>query len=167
MWLHRCAGGLKKLYLRSGSQRNRHFAGFFNVPVLHRHGINLFKRWFRRTAPLVAFYDTLRIRRTYYRLKPRPPAHLYCHIYDWNIVACVCCMWRKTPINSNSYNFTACNLNLHVRQMHFRQRPFRFDDINTCVCFRRCDLLWIANEYIKSLKFDNCTIHFSCSLKKW
>ena len=32
---HRCAGGLKKkLDLRSRSQRNRHFVGFFNVPVL-------------------------------------------------------------------------------------------------------------------------------------
>ena len=31
---HRCAGGLKKLELRSGSQRQRHFVGFFNVPVL-------------------------------------------------------------------------------------------------------------------------------------
>ena len=31
---HRCAGGLKKkLDLRSGSQRHRHFIGFFNVPV--------------------------------------------------------------------------------------------------------------------------------------
>ena len=31
----RCAGGLKKkLDLRSGSQRHRHFVGFFNVPVL-------------------------------------------------------------------------------------------------------------------------------------
>ena len=31
---HRCAGGLKKkLDLRSGSQRHRHFVGFFNVPV--------------------------------------------------------------------------------------------------------------------------------------
>ena len=105
---HRCAGGLKKKYdLRSGSQRQRHFAGFFNVPVLawvseigcltshwtifqlymwrhidvqadwrrswtygrapnaidisqgsftcpskHRHGTNLFIRWFRHTAPI-------------------------------------------------------------------------------------------------------------------
>ena len=71
MWRHRWAGGLKKkLYLRSGSQRHGHFAGFFNVPVLHRHGTNLFIRWFRHTAPLVAFYDTLGIRRTYSRLKP-------------------------------------------------------------------------------------------------
>ena len=32
---HRCTGGLKKkLDLWSGSQRHRHFAGFFNVPVL-------------------------------------------------------------------------------------------------------------------------------------
>ena len=52
MWRHRCAGGLKKkLYLRSGSQRHRHFAGFFNVPVLHRHGTTLFIRRFRHTAP--------------------------------------------------------------------------------------------------------------------
>ena len=52
MWRHRCAGGLKKkLYLRSGSQRHRHFTGFFNVPVLHRHGTILLIRWFRHTAP--------------------------------------------------------------------------------------------------------------------
>ena len=48
-----------------GSQRHRHFAGFFNVPVLHRHGTSLFIRWFRHT-----FYDTLGIRKTYSRLKP-------------------------------------------------------------------------------------------------
>ena len=52
MWRHRCAGGLKKKYIRSGSQRHRHFAGFFNVPVLHRHGTTLFIRWFRHTAPV-------------------------------------------------------------------------------------------------------------------
>ena len=33
MWRHRCAGGLKKLYLRSGSQRQSHFVGFFIVTV--------------------------------------------------------------------------------------------------------------------------------------
>ena len=43
MWRHRCTGGLKKkLYLRSGSQCHRHFVGFFNMPVLHRHGTILF-----------------------------------------------------------------------------------------------------------------------------
>ena len=52
MWRHRFAGGLKKLYLRSGSQRHWHFVGFFNVPVLHRHGITLFIRLFRETAKL-------------------------------------------------------------------------------------------------------------------
>ena len=53
MWRHRCSGGLKKkLYLRSGSRRHRHFVGFFNVPVLHRHGATLFIRLFRHTAPL-------------------------------------------------------------------------------------------------------------------
>ena len=31
---HRCAGGLKEKWdLRSGSQRHRHFVGFFNVPA--------------------------------------------------------------------------------------------------------------------------------------
>ena len=49
---HRCAGGLKKLYLRSGSQRHRHFVGFFNVSVLHRQGTILFIGWFRHTAPI-------------------------------------------------------------------------------------------------------------------
>ena len=38
-------------YIRSGSQRHRHFAGFFNVPVLHRYGTTLYIRWFRHTAP--------------------------------------------------------------------------------------------------------------------
>ena len=60
-----------------GLPRHRHFVGFFNVPVLHRHGTNLFIRWFRHTAPLVAFYDTLGIRRTYSRLKPPAP---FCQI---------------------------------------------------------------------------------------
>ena len=31
---HGCAGGLKKMDLRLGSQRHRHLVGFFNVPVL-------------------------------------------------------------------------------------------------------------------------------------
>ena len=34
---HRCAGGLKKLNLWSGSQRHRHFVGFFKASK-HRHG---------------------------------------------------------------------------------------------------------------------------------
>ena len=50
MWRHSCASGMKKLYLLSCSQRHRHFEGFFNVPVLQRHGTTLFIRWFRHTA---------------------------------------------------------------------------------------------------------------------
>ena len=52
MWRHRCAGGHKKLYLRSGSQRHIHFVGFFNVPVLQRNGTTLFIRWFWHYTPL-------------------------------------------------------------------------------------------------------------------
>ena len=63
MTAHRCAGGLKKkLNLRSGSQRNRHFLGFFNVPVLHRHGATLLNGDSEKPPHLVAIYDTLGIR---------------------------------------------------------------------------------------------------------
>ena len=49
---HRCAGGLKKkLDLRSGSQRHRHFVRSLTCPSSHRHGTTLFIRWFRDTAP--------------------------------------------------------------------------------------------------------------------
>ena len=41
----------EEVLLRSGSQRHWHFAGFFNVPVLHRHVTKLFIRWLRHTAP--------------------------------------------------------------------------------------------------------------------
>ena len=60
LWRHKCAGGLKKkLYLRSGSQRHRHFVGFFNVPVLHRHGTTLLYGYSEKPPHVVAFYDTL------------------------------------------------------------------------------------------------------------
>ena len=47
---HICAvtGGLKKLDLRSGSQRHRHFVGFFNVPVLAPSLDHI--QWFRHNA---------------------------------------------------------------------------------------------------------------------
>ena len=56
---HRCAGGLKKkLDLRSGSQRHRHFVGFFNVPVLAPTRGPTFLYGDSDTPPhLVAFYD--------------------------------------------------------------------------------------------------------------
>ena len=57
MWRHRCAGGLKKLYLWAGSKRHRHFVRFFNGPVLHRHGATLFYGYSEKTPNLVAFYD--------------------------------------------------------------------------------------------------------------
>ena len=69
MTAHRCAAGLKKLDLRSGSQCHRHFAGFFNVPVLHRHETTLFYGDSNTPPHLVASYDTLGIRRMYSRLK--------------------------------------------------------------------------------------------------
>ena len=40
-----CRRTEEKLYLRSSSQHHRHFAGFFNVPVLHRHGTTHFIPW--------------------------------------------------------------------------------------------------------------------------
>ena len=81
---HRCAGGLKeKMDLRSGSQRHRHFVGFFNVPVqaptrdqpFYTVRLGYCFTPYQRLrlyngAPLVAFCDTVGIRRTYSRLKP-------------------------------------------------------------------------------------------------
>ena len=59
---HRCAGGLKKkLDLRSGSQRHRHFVGFFNVPVLAPTRDQPFYTVIPTHRPhLVAFYDHAR-----------------------------------------------------------------------------------------------------------
>ena len=72
MLRHRCASGLKKkLYLRSGSQR--HFIGFFNVPVQVPTRGHPFYGYSEKPPHLVAFYDTLGIWRTYSHLKPRCP----------------------------------------------------------------------------------------------
>ena len=58
MTAHRCAGGLKKKYdLRSGSQRHRHFVGFFNVPVLAPTRDQPFYTVIDTPPHLVAFYD--------------------------------------------------------------------------------------------------------------
>ena len=56
---HSCAGGLKnKLDLRSGSQRHRHFVGFFNMPVSSTDMGPPFLYGDSDTPPhLVAFYD--------------------------------------------------------------------------------------------------------------
>ena len=97
--------GVQKLRneeVRSGSKRHRHFAGFFNVPILHRHGTNLFIRWFRHNAPLVAFYDTLGIRRTFSRLKPPAPSRgkIELKMKHWKYRYKVC-YWRTVgPILS-------------------------------------------------------------------
>ena len=69
MWWHRCAGGLKKkLYLRSGSQCHRHFAGFFNVPVQVPTRGQPFYGYSEKLPHLVAFYDMLGMQRTYSQL---------------------------------------------------------------------------------------------------
>ena len=118
MWRHRCAGGLKKkLYLRSGSQRHRHFVGFFNVPVPHRHGTNLFIRWFRHTAP---FSRLLRSRWGYggahSRLNP-PGPHGGCKIEEiWLQI------WKGPLYNLSKYavNFgLGPQIRVH-RPLHFR-----------------------------------------------
>ena len=68
MWRHRCAGWLKKkLYLRLGSQRYRHFAGILNVyacPSYTDTGPPFLYDDSDKPPHLVAIYDTLWIRRT-------------------------------------------------------------------------------------------------------
>ena len=48
---------MKKLDLRSGSQRHRHYTGFFNVPLLHRPSFLYGDS--DTPSHLVAFYDTI------------------------------------------------------------------------------------------------------------
>ena len=62
-----------KLDLRSGSQRHRHFVGYFNVRARRSTDTGpTFLYGDSDTPPqLVAFHDTLRIRRTHPRLSPR------------------------------------------------------------------------------------------------
>ena len=71
---HRCAGGLKnKFDLRLGSQRHRYFVGFFNVPVQPPTRGQPFYGYSEKPSHLVAFYDTLGIRRTHSHHNPRDP----------------------------------------------------------------------------------------------
>ena len=65
MKAHWCTRGLK-LDLRSGSQRHRHFVGFFNVPVQ----APTFYTVIPRSRHLVAFFDTLGIREHILDLTP-------------------------------------------------------------------------------------------------
>ena len=70
MTAHRCAYGLKKKFdLRSDSKRHRQFVKFFNVPVQAPIRGQPFYGYSEKPSHLVAFYDTLGIRRTNSRLK--------------------------------------------------------------------------------------------------
>ena len=71
---HGSAGGMKKMDLRSGSQRHSHFVGFFNVPIKSTDTGQIFLRLFRETAKFQSPFTTrMGIRRTYSRLKPQCP----------------------------------------------------------------------------------------------
>ena len=61
----------RELDLQSGSQRHRHFVGFFNLPVKQRHGATFLYGYSETPSHLVTFYDTLGIRRTHSRLNPQ------------------------------------------------------------------------------------------------
>ena len=80
---HKCSGGLKKLDARSGFNCQR-IVGFFNVSVQSLTGGAPFLNDDSEKPPhLVAFYDTLRIRRTHFRPNPRvlTGGHLYAVTY--------------------------------------------------------------------------------------
>ena len=67
----RCAGGPKKLDLRSGSQRHRHFVEFFNVPVQAPTRNHPFYGYSKKPPPFQSPFTTrMWIRRTYCRLNP-------------------------------------------------------------------------------------------------
>ena len=85
---YRCAGGLrKKLDLRSGSKRHRHFVGFFNTDT----GPTFLYVYSKKPPLLVAFNDTLGIRRTHSRLNPRVLSPhggggIYVHVHEKRFV---------------------------------------------------------------------------------
>ena len=102
---HRCAGGLKKkLDLRSGSQRHRHFVGFFNVPVQAPTRGHLFIRWFRHTAP---FSRLLRSRWGYgghiLDLTPRALCKSQMEQDQMSGGVTVLC-WHAAPVANHFYN---------------------------------------------------------------
>ena len=71
MWRHRCAGGLmKKLYIRSGSQRHDISQCSLTCPSYTDTGPPFLYGDSDTPPHLVAFYDTLGIRRMYSQLKP-------------------------------------------------------------------------------------------------
>ena len=63
----------RKLDQWSGSQRHSHFVGFFNVPVQASTRSSFLYGYSEKLPHLVAFYNTLGIRRTYSRLNPPGP----------------------------------------------------------------------------------------------
>ena len=63
----------KKLFLRSGSQRHRYFAGFLTCPSYTDTGPSFLYGDSNTPPNLVAFYDTLVIRGSILDLNPRPP----------------------------------------------------------------------------------------------
>ena len=71
---HRCAGGSKKkLNLRSGSQRHKHFVGFFNVPVQAPTRDPPFYSYSEKPPHFSRLLRHAWGRRTHSRLKPPGP----------------------------------------------------------------------------------------------
>ena len=68
---HRTESDLFLFLLRSGSQRHRHFVGFFSARPSTDTGPTFLYGDSDTPPQLVAFYDTLGIRRTHSRLNPQ------------------------------------------------------------------------------------------------
>ena len=85
MAAHRCTVGLKKLDLRLGFQRYRHFVGFFNMPVQATTMGPPFLWLFWETAPFQSPFTTrMGIPRTYSHLKHPGGAYFLC----WTLLKC-------------------------------------------------------------------------------
>ena len=104
--------------------------GSLTCPSKHRHGANLFILGYSEKPPhLVAFYDTLGIRRIHSRLNPRVPmgANL------WRIInirnGCLFAMFI-------GYTCTMCVICLISTQVHtIKKFSFSF-----CCCINGCEL---------------------------
>ena len=99
---HICAGGLKKkLDLRSGSQRHRHFVGFFNSPVLAPPRDHPFYTVILTHRPIKSpFTIKLGIRRTHSRLNPPRPSWGFAFVKRREIISVLMVLQRVMQIQS-------------------------------------------------------------------
>ena len=108
------------------------------APNVHEHGTTLFIWWFRHPPHLVAFYDTLGIRKTYSRLKQPPCAS------SWGVI------WVSKFKAQNGSNFepfvtVVCGMSHRVKRLqNMIKSEILFPIIN--ISRHNCKVNWYNPE---------------------